>query len=122
VARIELFRHLPEQLIKGLEASAAQASLKIQRLLKARCVRLVFRNEAERWVADIGDAEGHGIRFDGATLPPARLVNINRDEMGSTVLIDKRSSRNIKANPVKLREWQRAHTNSKQSPRTKPEN
>jgi hypothetical protein len=94
--------------------------LKLQRFLKARCARLVFRNEAERWLADIGDPEGHGIRFDGVTLPPARPIDFNRDEMGGTVLVDKRSSSGFRANPVKARAWKRAHIAPKQSPNTKP--
>jgi hypothetical protein len=51
-------------------------------------VALEFRNGAERWDADVGEAEGHGIRFDGAKLPPENLIDINRDEMGGDVLVD----------------------------------
>ena len=77
-----------------------KSGFKLQKLMNARCLRLLFRKEAQRWVADAGDPEGHGVRFDGATLPPVDLVDMNRDEMGGTVLADKRTSKSIRANPV----------------------
>lgn len=96
------------QLLNGTLATAPRHVFKAWQFMEARCVLLVFRNGAERWISDVANAEGQGIRFDGAKLPAAHLVEINRDEMGH-VLVDKRVNRNIRANPIKAQAWKREH-------------
>jgi hypothetical protein len=108
VARIDLFRRLPEEMIKGLGQSAGKPTMKLQKFMKARCARLLFANGAQRWVVNTDDDQGRGIRFDGATLPPSSLIDENRDAMGGTVLVDKRTPVSIHANPIKKDAWRKA--------------
>ena len=101
VARIELFRRLPERCCKALEGP--KSNPKLVSLKTARCVRLVFRNDAERWVIDRGDGEGFGVRFDGATPPPLRVAEMVNDELGGKRLLDMRE--NTKLAPIKFNDW-----------------
>ncbi|HYG33744.1 MAG TPA: recombinase family protein, partial [Clostridia bacterium] len=107
VSRIELFRKLPERCCKALEGK--KPNPKLANLKAARCVRLVFRNDAERWIIDQGDSEGFGVRFDGAAPPPQRLAEIVNDELGGKRLLDQRA--NTKLTPVRLNRWKAARAN-----------
>jgi DNA invertase Pin-like site-specific DNA recombinase len=105
VARIELFRRLPEKL-EGLERLPSFRA-KPADLAKSRCVRLLFRNDAERWLIGDGAHEAYGIRLDGVTLPePSRIV-VNRDEMGGKLILDAATDSSVRGAPVSVKERSR---------------
>jgi len=98
VTRIELFPRTPEPLLKRPDKTEPPAVFR--QLSKARCLRFVFRNEAERWVIDGGEGNGWGVQFDGSHMPP-RVVLIR--DRGGKMLLD--MTQNVKIAPVKTNEW-----------------
>jgi DNA invertase Pin-like site-specific DNA recombinase len=110
VEAIDLFRRLPERLLQACEGSAAKPSPKLEELKLAPCIRIAFRNGAERWVIDRGEGDGFGVRFEGAVLPPQGHLEMVEDELGGERLRDNRSNEKLAA--VKLNRWKTARQRS----------
>ena len=86
VARIELYRSLPASLVQELKLPKnIRPGLDLSQLLKARCIRILFVNGAERWLVD---KDTGVVRFDGVKLPFQKSVVINQDKMGGEVILD----------------------------------
>jgi DNA invertase Pin-like site-specific DNA recombinase len=113
IKRVELFRQLPDQLAQGLNLRANKSGQKFQKLAQARCVRIAFRNEAERWILDSGDETKKAIRFDGTALPNVKRLITNRDPMGGSQLLDVTRDSSVRSNPVKREEWKSKKGKSK---------
>ena len=110
VEAIDLFRRLPKRLLQACEGQAAKPSAKLEELKVARCIRIAFRNGAERWVIDRGEGDGFGVRFEGAVLPPQGHLEMVEDEFGGKRLRDNGS--NEKLAPVKFNRWKAARKRS----------
>jgi DNA invertase Pin-like site-specific DNA recombinase len=102
IRRIELFRRLPARLAADMgKIKPGKMDVKTKTLLNARCVRVEFQNETERWIIELSHREIYGIRFDGATLPQLHRLEITRDEMGGVAIGDKEANSSIRGNPAK---------------------
>ena len=76
-------------------------------------VRLVFRNEAERWLVGDGAQEAYGVRFDGAALPEASRIVVNRDEMGGKLILDAATDSSLRGAPVEMKERSKKRKSSR---------
>ena len=104
VEAIYIYRKVPKAVAAGLRpvggplrATARAASLEAH--LKGRCVRIVFRNGAERWLLPRGDADYSVLRFDGAVPPDKSSLTVVNDELGGRQVTDQRLERKLA--PVK---------------------
>lgn len=90
VERIELYRKIPGDVLNklGVPRTRSGTGLMLSEFLQGRCVRIRFRNGAERWVADRGDAKGAGLRFDPKQIPTKHLVILENDELGGKAIRD----------------------------------
>jgi DNA invertase Pin-like site-specific DNA recombinase len=104
VERIELFRAVPNSLLPERDLSNSKPDLKMKEMLSGKCLRIVFRNGAERWVFDGADP---GLRYDGVKVPEPNHVIVDRDDLGGKVLLDERMASSRKGNPVKQQERER---------------
>ena len=102
--RIELFRRFPSRLLEGLKLQVPGLGLDLKSMLTARCVRILFRNQVERWVVDDGGKAGYGVRFDGAKPPAPRMAILEPDDLGGKHLVDLRNSERVLQ---KWEEWRR---------------
>jgi hypothetical protein len=108
VEQIELFRKLPASIVSSLKLPRGPLNITVGDLIQARCVRIVFRNTSERWIVE-QDKPGKGdLRFDGATPPPMQQWEVNRDELGGQVVVDRRQSSASKGTPLKADEFRAA--------------
>lgn len=117
VARIELFRTMPEQLEKTLSGNLkdrlqsqfdndprrikSKNSKRRRDILKMRCVRIQFRNGKERWIVEPDDKTNLPIRIDEGTQHlPNKRTSIEYDESG-VAIVDKRHSSEVIGKPIK---------------------
>ena len=114
VTRIELFSRTPEHALKS--PAEVELSGTFRRLSETRCVRLVFRNDAERWIIDSGEGSAWGVQFDGSALPPH--VEMVRDR-GGKMLLD--MTTNVKLPPVKANELKARQQAASAPPTDNPE-
>ncbi|MDR3409990.1 MAG: recombinase family protein [Formivibrio sp.] len=100
VTRIELYRTFPQTLLKGVQLPEVSPGMRLETMLHSRCIRIIFANQAERWLIDRG--EGKRIqRFDGQ-LPNS--AEVAREKMADgEVLVDPKQAPHLK--PVKSDEW-----------------
>ena len=103
--RIELFRRFPSRLLEGLKLQVPGLGLDLKSMLTARCVRILFRNQVERWVVDDGGEADYGVRFDGAKPPAPRMAILEPDDLGGKHLVDLRKSERVLQ---KWEEWRRS--------------
>jgi DNA invertase Pin-like site-specific DNA recombinase len=106
VETIDLYRRVPKSLVQAWTPRDGDSNPKLEAFLASRCIRISFRNGAERWVIDGGRGDGFGVRFEGGMLPPQNQTDMVEDEFGGKRLMDKRS--NGKLPPVKLNRWKAA--------------
>jgi hypothetical protein len=112
IRRIELFRRLPARLAAGVgKIKPGKMAVETKTLLNARCVRVEFQNETERWIIELNHREIYGIRFDGAALPQLHRLEITRDEMGGVAIGDKAADSSIRGNPVKREQYKKQKQN-----------
>jgi hypothetical protein len=104
IKRVELFRRLPERFASTLENKTVES----QKLNGARCLRVQFQNESERWIIELSEREIYGVRFDGAKLPQLHRLEITRDEMGGMKIGDMAANKYIRSNPVKRDEYEKS--------------
>jgi hypothetical protein len=115
VARIELFRAMPEQLKSTLvgdlkdrlqrqfnnDPRQAKNGKRRRDILKMRCVRIKFHNGKERWIIEPDDKTNLPIRIDeGMQDLPNNRTTIEYDELGVT-FVDKKTSREVTGEAIK---------------------
>jgi len=115
VARIELFRAMPEQLKQTLggdlkdrlqkqfnnDPRRANNGKRRRDILKMRCVRIKFHNGKERWIIEPDDKTNLPIRIDeGMQHLPNNRTTIEYDELGVT-LVDQTHSGKFTGKPIK---------------------
>lgn len=86
VEAIYIYRKVPKTVAAGLRPvggplrARARAGLKAH--LQGKCLRIVFRNGAERWLLPRGDADCTVLWFDGAAPPDQSHLTVVNDELG----------------------------------------
>ncbi len=101
VEAIYIHRKVPEHLAAGLrpQGGSAREKARIEPHLRGKCIRLVFRNGAERWLLPSDDADYEVLRLDGVTPPDKKHLTVVQDELGGRQVTDQRFERKLA--PVK---------------------
>jgi DNA invertase Pin-like site-specific DNA recombinase len=105
VERIELFRTFPNALFEDTTLPTLKPGLAVKDFLHARCLRIVFRNGAERWVVLRGEMDGFGLRIEGRKF--SRDDVLRTENPGGQFLMPAIEDREVHAREGKMSMWKK---------------